>query len=807
MVWGIVSAVLIWWSFSKNEQILLDNLSLIEANYAVQTKIMQSHLWFEEYLAGDTTLTLDDFIAGLAAAREEVLVIRDHGIAYHQQEYGGSWEENNRLIAQVEAALDRFEHLASVRVADFRAAGIGSDLDEEFDRAHSELSDLCKALNAPIRNHIHSDVAQVRWIFWSVTSVWTILLAFTLTVLYQRQKAARESSLASQRSEDRFQRLFHKSPEAILLHTLDGQIVEANIAAGNLLGYDHQFLLSLNLSDLFAESNSEILQTTLQSLRNQGSKQWGSPMLKSDGAAIIAEISSTVSDNRTGMVQSFFRDITESVNTSRKMKKISTVVAQSANTVCIMDIDGTIEYVNPQFCRVAGYSITEAIGRSVKAIQPVGNTNLFYKKVWDRLATGKTWSGNLHTQRKDGQEYWERKTFTPILDDAGETSSYLSIGEDITTELHTQQKLAEADKLSAIGTLAAGVAHEFKNYLGGIIGNASYALDDIDNEGGHELARETLEQIIHMGERANDVAMSLLTYSKAQPEDVTDEDLEDIVLKSLNLVEKEMKTNAIEIATYFEPIPKLPISVSKIQQLLLNLLINAQHAIGANGVITVSLMENNGWVLLRVSDSGHGILEEVQSKIFDPFYSTKGVWGKDEITGTGMGLPICRNIAREHGGDLTVKSIPEIGTNFTLSLPITSEKPQPVTIEHDTELRVMIFSLEKTIIKKYHAEACQRHVTLIATDNIDNIPKDIDKLADLVVCDAKFTGKMELYRLVELCARCNIPHVMINCGQLEYQIIEIHESAAANFKELPDFQCLYEIALPSIRNTPATLTT
>ena len=286
--------------------------------------------------------------------------------------------------------------------------------------------------------------------------------------------------------------------------------------------------------------------------------------------------------------------------------------------------------------------------------------------------------------------------------------------------------------------------------------------------------------------------MSLLTYSKARPDDFTLEDLSGVITRSISLVEKEMKNLSIEVVTHYEEAPKAEVSASKIQQLLLNLLINAQHAIKTNGVISVCLFSNPDWLTIKVADSGCGIPEENLNRIFDPFYSSKGVWGKDELVGTGMGLSICRNIAREHKGDLTVESVVGIGTSFSLTLPVKQHAAEDKQLRaaDGQECRVLIFSLQKNIMKSYFSDAAERGTRLLWVDTVAHVGDDLDRIADLAICDARYTGKVELLHMIELCQKYQVPYVMVNCGVMEYQLAELYDGSQANFKELPDFERL-----------------
>ncbi|UCE24674.1 MAG: PAS domain S-box protein [Candidatus Zixiibacteriota bacterium] len=490
------------------------------------------------------------------------------------------------------------------------------------------------------------------------------------------------------------------------------------------------------------------------------------------------------------IIHCYATDITDLIRHEKEVRMLSAAVNQSSNMVCITDLHGLVEYVNPFFTQVTGYSLGAIAGQPIGIMKSGEHDREFYDDMWRTIRSGKSWTGNVKNRRRNGELYWERKTITPVHNDEGKIVNFLSVSNDITHELTTQQKLIEADRLSAIGTLAAGVAHEFKNYLGGIIGNASFALAELDKNTATDLAGETLAKIIDMGEKANDVAMSLLTYSRARPEDRQPEDLRKLIEKSIRLVEKELRNQSIEIVTHFDEAPPVEISASKIQQLLLNLLINAQHAIKAHGVITVALFSHPATIEIRVADTGIGIPKENLERIFDPFFSTKGVWGKDELIGTGIGLSICRNIARECGGDLKVESMVGIGTTFTLHLPMPeSDRSTRNIMEpcHDS-LEVMIFTLDKSLIGHFYPSACQQNARLLAVDSLSSLPEDLSSVVDLVICDSKFTGKLELFRAVEKFHELDVPYVMVNCGASEYELGDLHNHSIANFKEMPDLE-------------------
>lgn len=617
-------------------------------------------------------------------------------------------------------------------------------------------------------------------------------------------------ALRANREESRL--IIETASDAFVSIDESGRIIEWNRQAEATFGFSREEAIGALLQDTIipAALQSRHVEAFRLYLKAGAKKILGYrievPALHKDGHEFPIELAVwpvTIGDKR--WFNAFATDITERKEAEEELKKLSAAVDQSSGMICITDTEGNIEYVNSQFCELTGYRLVEAIGQNSRLLKSGMHEAEFYRKMWNTITKGKTWTGQIQNKRKNGEIYWERKAISPITNSEGQITNYLSVGEDITAEIQVQQKLIEADKMSAVGMLAAGVAHEFKNYLGGIMGNASLALEEIDQPDGKEMARETLQQVIELSERANEVAMSLLTYSKTKPEEVGLENLQDIISRSIALLSKEMKNRSIEMVTHFEEVPPINISAGKIQQLLMNLLINASHAIKDHGVITIGLYNADDAIKIRISDSGRGIPNRIISKIFDPFFSTKGVWGKDEVVGTGMGLSLCRNIARESGGDLTVESVVGTGTTFEIRLPLAS--PRTDSKEASTAFanlhNLLLFSLDKTTVEGLKSEALANNLTLLVIDDCTKMPKDIAQSADLLICDATFPGKMELLKATAACCKAAVPYVIINSGSRECPLEEVYDDSAGNFRDIPSLDELLSAAASKIAGRSA----
>ncbi len=359
------------------------------------------------------------------------------------------------------------------------------------------------------------------------------------------------------------------------------------------------------------------------------------------------------------------RDITSRRTTEQRIveneARLEAILRSAGDGIIVIDNDGLVHIFNEAAQAIFERPATAMIGRPVDEIIPgLNGTSL---PVLGERMSFETVGNN------------EKRGVFPVQlsisrVSVGGTDSYAIIARDLTEDYNRRERMMEADKLTSIGTLAAGIAHEFKNYLAGIIGNASFALDGLKEPNGIEGARDAFEQIIAIGEKANEIALSLLTYSRRRQDDLEPLDLRDLIISTLRFTGKELADKNIEVITNFEEAPKVMVSANRTQQVLLNLIINASQAIVEGGVISVSLQYQDGMVVLKIADSGLGISQENIRRIFDPFFSTKGVWGKDAVHGTGLGLSICKNIINSFGGEITVESVVGSGTTFTITLPI-----------------------------------------------------------------------------------------------------------------------------------------
>jgi two-component system, NtrC family, sensor kinase len=234
-----------------------------------------------------------------------------------------------------------------------------------------------------------------------------------------------------------------------------------------------------------------------------------------------------------------------------------------------------------------------------------------------------------------------------------------------------QNELIQSSKLAAVGTFAAGIAHEFNNLLGSMLGYAElgHSADDAEEK------NRSLDVVMQACRRGRSITRGLLTFARRQEGQRALGNLADAIDEVLTLVDLDLRKAHIEVVRRVELVPSTLCDLGQISQVVLNFITNARDAMKPNGgTLTVGLCERRGMIELSISDTGSGIPEEIRDKIFEPFVTTKGALGGSQTPGTGLGLSVSYGIVQEHGGAIEVDSAVGRGTTMTVRLPIVNER-------------------------------------------------------------------------------------------------------------------------------------
>ena len=368
-------------------------------------------------------------------------------------------------------------------------------------------------------------------------------------------------------------------------------------------------------------------------------------------------------------------------NASRRgsIRKLSQAVEQSPVSIVITDVAGRIEFVNAKFTQITGYAFAEALGRTPylnPAKRRPRSTGGF-----GRPSFGGVWQGEFHNRKKSGELFWEQATIAPVRDEDNVITHYMAVKEDITERKKLEEQLRQAQKMEAVGQLAGGVAHDFNNMLGVIIGHAELALGKADLD---DQCATILKKFCSRFSFSRNYPQ-LLAFARKQTIAPKILDLNETVEGLLKLLRRLIGED-IDLA--WLPGPRLwPVKMdpSQVDQILANLCVNARDAIAGVGRITIETQkaafddeycaEHRGfspgeYVMLAVSDNGSGMDKPTMDKIFEPFFTTKGM-GK----GTGLGLATVYGIVKQNEGFINVYSEPGHGSTFKIYLP--RHKPRP----------------------------------------------------------------------------------------------------------------------------------
>jgi nitrogen-specific signal transduction histidine kinase len=275
---------------------------------------------------------------------------------------------------------------------------------------------------------------------------------------------------------------------------------------------------------------------------------------------------------------------------------------------------------------------------------------------------------------------------SPVLDESGKIINYISIRRDVTVEAMLEKELRQAQKMESIGTLAGGIAHDFNNILAAIMGYTEMARTRIAED---DPLRRNLDQVFKAGLRAKDLVRQILTFSRQAEQERKPLQICTIVNEALKLLRSSLpSTIEIKFKNDLGPAGGIVMAdPTQIHQVLLNLCTNAAHAMRAKGgTLSVELSEIEDaslltgqpdlmlgtYVCLRVSDTGHGMETSTMERIFDPYFTTKGLG-----EGTGLGLSVVQGIVKSHGGTINVKSTQGKGTCFCVLLPAIEQETAP----------------------------------------------------------------------------------------------------------------------------------
>ncbi len=429
---------------------------------------------------------------------------------------------------------------------------------------------------------------------------------------------------------------------------------------------------------------------------------------------IFRIVSSPIKDDNGNITAAIemLEDITERKLQEGKRILLETAVNHAAEMVLVTNENGIIQYVNPTFEKITGYQASEVIGLKPSILSSGKQSKEFYAKMWKTLAEGKTWTGSLVNKKKNEILIEQEATISSVLNNNGKITNYVAVMRDVTEKVSMQKQLSQSQKLETIGGLAAGIAHEINTpiqYVGDNVrflsdacknikelihkfiavnsklknmGNFNDIIEPIDKymkemDVDYLLTEVPLaiEQSLEGVERVSNIVRAMKEFAHPDLDEKVHVDLNRMIETTITVARNEWKYVA-DLETELDPnLPTVPCYPGDINQVLLNIIVNAAHSIGdvvkdspgKKGKIIISTSRLDKFAEIKISDTGTGIPEHIKDRIFDPFFTTKEV-GK----GSGQGLAISHSfIVDKHKGFIDFETQTGKGVVFIIKLPFS----------------------------------------------------------------------------------------------------------------------------------------
>ncbi len=464
--------------------------------------------------------------------------------------------------------------------------------------------------------------------------------------------------------------------EAILTAGRDWQLSSLSRGAQKLLGYSADEAIGCPLELLLKGGTAELLRVKqlLNGLSNV--QEFESVMISKDGNALPMRLSASLlkdaHDRPNGFI-AILHDLSPirhlETEIARRDQFFASILRNSADAIFTLDSKEKITSWNKGAEAIFGYTEEEMLGKSLEVLMP---SYLREQKELEKISAVTQAEGYLRsyqTQRltKDGQMLDVLFTRTAIRDAQGQLIGYSSVLKNITEQKLVERHLAQTEKLSAIGELAAGLAHEIKNPLAGIKGAIEIIRDSLQP---HHPHRQILGEVLSEVGRIDRSVINLLSYSKPKKPDFVKVDLVKLIESVISFLQKvpDSKGIRLHLAARCE-VPQITGDENELKQLFMNMILNSLEAIEERGNVWIDVnCPVSSRVTIEVADDGPGISPEQLGKIFLPFFTSKK-------HGTGLGLATCKRIVTNHGGLIRVDSEPGKGTRFTIDLALNSRMP------------------------------------------------------------------------------------------------------------------------------------
>lgn len=559
----------------------------------------------------------------------------------------------------------------------------------------------------------------------------TVGIARDITERRQMEEALRGS-------ENRYRELLNSQDDGVMLIDAHQRLTFANPASGRIFELATEALVGRSLWEFLDDDGKKVLEREVEQGKSGKKSSYELEIIAANGERRQLHVNATPRRNGEGQVCGAFaviRDITERKRTEEKLHLQTSALSAAANGIVITDRCGKILWVNPAFTHLTGYSAEEAVGSTPAFLKSGEHPDSFYEEMWKTILDGRAWHGELVNRRKDGTKYHEEMTITPVKDERNMVKNFVGVKRDVTEKKREAKErraldlqLQQAQKMEAVGQLAAGIAHEIntptqyvgdntrflKDAFGGIltalqgyteliaaakqnavtpelITKAEEVIAASDMDYHFEQIPAAINETLEGVERVTKIVRAMKEFSHPGGREKNGSNINKAIESTVTVARNEWKYVAEMVLDLDRNLPLVPCFISEFNQAVLNLVINAAHAIGdvvratpggGKAKITIRTRRDGDFAEVRVSDTGTGIPEQHRQKIFEPFFTTKDV-GK----GTGQGLTVVYSaIVKKHDGTVTFETETGKGTTFIIRVPICCKTQEAVAVPEEAVL-------------------------------------------------------------------------------------------------------------------------
>ena len=566
----------------------------------------------------------------------------------------------------------------------------------------------------------------------------------------------KQAELALAASEKRYRSVFEASSAAMVIVNQDATIAFANQECSNAIGFSPAELKGRRWQDFVHPDELPRMEDYFR-LRftnpELAPKRYDTRVLNREGEVVTCLVSiDLLPESRQLMVSML--DISERVSAEELRRVLETAIEHTVEGLFVCDRKNRIIYVNRAMEKMTGFAREEMLAKTPAIFKSGRHEPEFYRGLKETIYQGRPWQGYMSNRKKDGSIYEVFATISPVIDSQGRVSHFVSVHRDVTRERERERRMRQNQRLEAIGTLAGGIAHDFNNILSPIMGYTELCMEALPPG---SAVRNDLEQVRLAARRARDLVKQLLSFSRQSEHERVPLDPVPVVKETLKLLRASIPVS-IAIRPRINSSGEMVVAdPTEIHQVVMNLCINAAHAMPDGGVLSVVLEQvevgpdlaaglsrcrPGRYMRLQVGDTGCGIAPEIADKIFEPYFTTRGEGG------SGLGLAVTHGIVTSCGGWITVESEPGKGAVFNVYLPLATGGLAAHAAGNEEDVpegrESILFVDDDPVIAELGRKSLERYGYRVTSHNdplaaLEHFRQDPDAF-DLVITDMTMPG-------------------------------------------------------------------